>query len=120
MVLDVFQQALEEWVVHCEDPRVQLSSSPDAVTDCHAYRTIVSLGYQALPIIRQLYEVERFDVFPLSLIKGHGLVAAVRDIVGDGFSIPEEMQGRVSALEDYTKRWLDEHMVEYLLPPSSR
>ena len=53
---------------------------------------------------------------PLSMIKGHGLVSAVREIVGNDFSIPEEIRGRISAMEDYTKRWLDENMGKYVPP----
>ena len=51
---------------------------------------------------------------PFSMIKGHGLVSTVREIVGDDFSIPEEIRGRISAIEDYTKNWLDENMNRYV------
>ncbi|MBI5347273.1 MAG: hypothetical protein HZB66_01540 [Candidatus Aenigmarchaeota archaeon] len=110
----IFHQAVEEWIKHCRNPRVQLSSSVEPVTNCAPYRKIVSMGYEALPLIRQVYDRDSSDSFLLSILKGYGLVSVVREIVGDDFSIPEEIQGRISAMEDYTKRWLDENMSRYV------
>ena len=52
--------------------------------------------------------------FPLSIIKGHGLVSLVKEIVGDDFQIPEEIRGKIPTMEYYTKRWLDENMSRYV------
>ena len=169
---DSFHQAVGEWIEHCRNPQVQVSSSSESVRDCDAYRKIISMGKEALPLVRQLYDADasfyvsgqdergeyaafstkklanRQDFMdalfafqygetteesnagfeqmtqigrdeaekdlPLSMIKGHGLVSAVREIVGDDFSVPEEIRGRISAMEDYTKSWLDEHMNRYV------
>jgi len=72
------------------------------------------MGYRALPLIRQVYDRDSSDNFELSIVQCHGLVSVVREIVGGDFSIPEEIQGRISAIEDYTKRWLDENMGRYI------
>lgn len=111
---DKFHQAVEEWIDHCRNPNVQLSSSYEPVKNCDAYRKIVSMGYEVLPLIRQVYDRENSDDLALSIVQGHGLVSVVKEIVGDDFSIPEKIRGRISAMEDYTKRWLDENMLRYV------
>lgn len=50
----------------------------------------------------------------LSMIKEYGLASAVKEIVGDDFSIPEEIRGKIPATENYTKNWLDENMHQYV------
>jgi len=109
-----FHQAVEEWIEHCSNPRVQVSSSAEPVRDCDSYRKIVSMGHQALPLIRGVYDRNSADNFELSIVQGHGLASAVREIVGDDFSIPEEIRGRIRAMKDYTKRWLDENSSNYV------
>ncbi|PIO08713.1 hypothetical protein COU59_00605 [Candidatus Pacearchaeota archaeon CG10_big_fil_rev_8_21_14_0_10_34_12] len=169
---DNFHQAVGEWIEHCRNPHVQVSSSSESIRNCDAYRKIISLGKEALPLLRQLYDTDasfyvsgqdekgeyaafstkklanRQDFMsalfafqygetaeesntgfnqmtqigreesekdlPLSIIKGHGLVSVIREIVGDDFSIPEEIRGRISAIEDYTKEWLDKNMHRYV------
>lgn len=51
---------------------------------------------------------------PLSMIKNHGLASAVEELVGDDFSVPEEIRGQISKVEEYTKDWLDKNMHKYL------
>lgn len=122
-----FHQAVGEWIEHCRTPHVQASSSSEPVRDCDAYREIISMGKKALPLLRSLYDADTSfyasgqdrrgedaerDI-PLSMIKGHGLVSTVREIIGDDFLIPEEIQGQISVVEEYTKNWLDENMHRY-------
>ncbi len=111
---DNFHQAVGEWIEHCRNPHVQLSSSSEPVRDCDAYRKIVSMGHEALPLIRQVYGRDSSDNFELSIVQGHGLVSVVREIIGDDFSIPEDIRGRISAMENYAKKWLDENMCRYV------
>src|SRR3990167_6993254 len=94
-----FHQAVEEWIEHCRNLHVQVSSSTEPVRNCDSYRKIVSMGYEALPLIRQVYDRDSSANFELSIVQGHGLVSVVREIVGDDFSIPEEICGRISAME---------------------
>lgn len=42
---DDFEQAVQEWVDHCATSEVCLSSSPNPVRDCDAYRRICSIGH---------------------------------------------------------------------------
>jgi hypothetical protein len=109
-----FHQAVADWIDHCRNPHVQVSSSVEPVRNCDSYRKIVSMGYEALPLIRQVYDRDSSDNFELSIVQGHGLVSVVREIVGDDFSIPEEIRGRIPAMEDYATRWLDENMGKYV------
>ena len=111
---DNFYQAVQNWKEHCKKPQVSLSSSSQPVRDCDSYRKIISMGYDALPLIRQLYDKDSFNDLELSIIQGHGLCIAVMEIVGDGFLIPKELRGNISAIEDYTRNWLDENMDKYL------
>ena len=108
-----FHQAVEEWIEHCGNPAVQLSSSGEPVINCDPYRKIASMGYEALPLVRQVYDRDSSDNFALSIVQGHGLLAVVNEIVGSDFSIPEEILGRISKMKDYTKGWLDDNMSRY-------
>lgn len=114
MSKDIFYQAFEKWIEHCRSPHVRFSSFSEPIRNCDAYRKIVSMGYEALPLIRQVYDRDSSDDLAISIVKGHGLVAVVREILGDDFSIPKEIRGHISAIEDYTKRWLDENMNKYV------
>ena len=109
-----FHQAVEEWIKYCQTSEVRFSSSSGSVLNCEAYKQIVSMGYETLPLIRQLYDKDSSDNEGLSIVQGHGLVSIIREIVGDDFSIPTEIKGKISEMEDYSKRWLDENISKYL------
>jgi len=169
---DDFNQAIKDWIEHCRNPHIQLSSSAEPVRNCDAYRKIISMGREILPLLRQLYDTDidfyihgqdekgEYAAFstknlaqkqnfmdalfafqygesaeesnagfnqmkqigqeegerdlPFLIIKNHGLVLAVRELIGDDFSIPEEVRGKIPAIENYTKRWLDENMSRYV------
>lgn len=55
---DNFNQAVQEWIEHCKNPHVQVSSSSEPVRNCDAYRKIISMGREVLPLIRQLYDAD--------------------------------------------------------------
>ena len=114
MLKNSFSHIVNEWIEHCRKPEVQLSSSGKQVRDCEAYRKIVSLGSEALPLIRRLYDLDSSYNFELSIIKGHGLLGVVREIVGEDFQIPQIIRGRVAEMENYTKEWLDNNMSKYI------
>ena len=106
-----FRESVEEWKAHCERPEVELSSLGTSLTDCDAYRNIVAMGREALPLIRKLYDTDKD--FSLNIIRGHGLVRAVKDIVGEDFQIPREMLGKIEDIEKYTASWLDNYMAKF-------
>jgi len=72
------------------------------------------MGYEALPLIRKVYDLDSSDNFALSIIQGHGLFSTVEKIVGNDFSIPEEIWGKILKMKDYTKEWLDENLGKYI------
>lgn len=169
-----FDKAVVDWINHCRNFDVQISSSSESVRDCDAYRRIVSMGKKTLPFIRQLYDVEptsvHFDSYgkgevvvissgsrrhvqdapgfmkglmafqygrtveesnagfekmmessekeaiadlAFSIVRDHGLVQLVKDVVGDDFVVPEKIKGRVDKIRGYTIQWLDENMGRY-------
>ena len=85
------------------------------------------MGKGVLPFLRKLYDADASSYFPrkeyaankpsddlpLSIIKAHGLVFAVRDIIGDDFFIPDDIRGKTSEIEKYTKKWLDYNIQKY-------
>ncbi len=113
---DNFHQLVDEWIEHCR--RGINVSSPEHIRNCGAYKKIVAMGYEALPLIRQVYDKQQpknlFGVLALSVVQGQGLVNVVYDIIGNDFFIPREIRGKTSEMKDYTKKWLDENMGRYL------
>ena len=85
-----FYGNLQTWEEHCESWRVTLDSSPQAVRNCKSYKNLVAMGRDILPYIQEVYQVREEEN---STLVFHGLVALVRDIVGESFKIPEEIQG---------------------------
>ncbi len=51
-----FNQAVERWIEHCNQPSVRVSSNGYEVVDCGPFREITSIGVDALPLIRALYD----------------------------------------------------------------
>lgn len=107
-----FLSAMADWERHAETTLHFSTNQP--MLDCDAYRTIISMGKDALPLLRRAYELGSSNDFALVCVKVHGIVHAVRDILGDDFNIPDEIRGNVRATVDYTKNWLDENMNKYL------
>ncbi|MBI4979932.1 hypothetical protein HZC30_00065 [Candidatus Woesearchaeota archaeon] len=112
---DKFDQVMKEWKEYCQKPEVQCDSNPEVVLNCRAFKRMVKLGPTVLPLVRKLYEEDDSKCFELSIIKGIGLTAVVRGIVDEEFTIPDELRGKVNAIQDYTKGWLDENMHKYAI-----
>lgn len=109
-----FDKAVEEWIEYCKTPKVHVSSNPKTITECGACKKILAMNYEALPLIRNLYDTNSSNNFALTGIQGLGLVQLVHDIVGDEFQIPKDIRGNISKMESYTKNWLDENINKYL------
>lgn len=100
-----FNNNLEQWREHCK--KNLYSSCIKDYIDCNAYKNIVEMGREALPLIRKAYDTEQKDN-PGSV--RWLLCNVVRKIVGDEFTIPTWMQGKISTMEKYTIKWLDENI----------
>ena len=111
---DKFNQLVEEWKKYCSRADVQASSRSDKIRKCEAYRNILKIGQEALPLVRELYNKDSSNDFELSMIQGHGLVCLVKEIVGDKFEIPEKIRGRIKEIEIYTADWLGEYLSRYV------
>ncbi|MBI4155256.1 hypothetical protein HY498_04185 [Candidatus Woesearchaeota archaeon] len=131
-----FNQHIEEWINHCNTPKVRLSAKffLEAL-DCEAYKNIVSMGPSILPFIRKMYNrsagihdlppdkflktIEEIEQKGLSLkLSDYELsLALVKDcltnlvieIVGDNFKVPEDIIYDPYLRGEYTKRWLEEN-----------
>ncbi|MBI4176100.1 MAG: hypothetical protein HY518_02770 [Candidatus Aenigmarchaeota archaeon] len=110
MLKGEFDAAVDEWKAHCSGNKY--SSSASVYMDCDAARRIAGMGPAALPLIREKYSGDDDDAF----FAIAGWAAIVGAIVGDEFSVPAEIKGRVSTVRDYTIRWLDDNMGKYIRP----
>ena len=96
---DDFNQAVEDWEKHCEKPEVQIHSMAGPHCDCDAYRSIVAMGDDALPLIRDYLNNE-------GELSGW-FVYAVLEITGG--KLPEEMRFRgLGERVHYMRTWLNE------------
>jgi|GEM_PF-3305984 len=111
MEREEFNKAIEEWKGHCE--KTINSSNPNDYLNCDAYRKIVSMGREVLPLVRSVYDSNSSSDFGLDCVKNY-LTFVVRKIVGGDFKVPDGIYLGMRELEDYTKRWLDENMEKYL------
>ena len=111
-------QELEEGYAQRQGLFVKASEG-NSVTDCEQYRKILSMGRAALPLIRLAYDRREPGNLALAIVQGHGLVWLVQEIAGSDFSVPESIQGMICAVEDYTKRWLDENLGRYAGAPKA-
>lgn len=106
-----FNLYLEEWKKHTAT--VMYSSTNEPMFECNAYRQIINLGVEALPLLRGLYNKKTKDS-GLKTIQCRGIVQAVKEIVGDDFTVPKDIYGNVSAIKEYTQDWLDKNIKNYL------
>jgi len=82
--------------------------------DCDAYREIVAMGKQALPLIRKAYDLYDKDNINLQIVKCHGFLNAVKTIAGNDYQVPQDLRGKIDEVENFTKAWLDENMAKYV------
>jgi len=112
-----FNDALGRWKENCiANCR---HSSPMPYLDCDAYREIVLMGKEVLPLIRKAYANETEEDIGNP---GHFWGCAIHEIVGDKFKIEVKEDNPikpvakgfigidVKGLKEYTLRWLDENM----------
>ncbi len=96
----IFYENLIAWNNHCED--VQYSLRPDDYLACPAYHNIIALGKDALPFIRNAYNLPEDISIPLI-----GWGPLLRTIIGNAFQIPKTLEGRLLEIKHYCKDWLD-------------
>lgn len=110
-----FSEAIKEWRIHLNKPSIQVSSSSRHFIDCEAYRNIRSMGKKAIPFIRQLYNEEGNNWYwDKETMRMHGFPHMLREILGEEFQIPVNIQGRMHEIENYTRNWLDQNADKYI------
>lgn len=116
-----FNENLEAWRGHLKKT-LQSSNHMDYI-DCDAYRNIVAMGPQVLPLIKNEYEKDH-DIGDPGVCWSY----AIHEIIPE-FSLPVGKKGSGSSVEKRggfvaininkvkkdTLRWLDENMDKYLL-----
>jgi len=104
-----FKENLEAWREHCIQ-KVN-SSNPNDDLECDAYRNIVAMGKEALPLIREAYDLNQHSSIRLLEMNLHH---AVQEILGDDFKVPEDIRYNLDKIMQYTPKWLDENMDKYI------
>jgi len=107
---DRFNTALEKWSEHCK--RNSHFSFDWPYLDCDAYREIVSMGSEILPLIRENYANEKGECGEPGALWVH----AIREIIGKDFEIriSDNDIGNIKKLKQSTLNWLDKNMSKYL------
>jgi len=116
-----FNDALERWKKHCRDNAH--FSFAERYLDSDAYREIVKMGPEVLPLIKQAYLSESEEIGN----PGQFWVYAIHEIIGDDFRIDvnaadspvkpicsEFVAIDVRGVKQFTLKWLEENMHKYL------
>jgi len=56
-----FNNAIKEWIKYLENSSALAKSDSSSITECDAYKKILSMSYGALPLIRELYNRNATD-----------------------------------------------------------
>lgn len=95
-----YQQAVLSWKAHCKTK--QHSSNPNDSINCDAFEKIAAMGEAVLPLIQKTMHDDIDPTFCL-----FGWTSLIREIVGKKFDITEDLLGRVQAIFEFTRDWLD-------------
>jgi len=115
-----FNDALERWKKHCRDNAH--FSFAEKYLDSDAYREIVKMGPEVLPLIQQTYASESEEIGNPRQFWAY----AIHEIIGDDFRIDvnadspvkpvcsEFVAINVRGVKNFTLKWLEENMHKYL------
>lgn len=107
---DQFKEQLGKWVEFIKGPAIQFSSMATDMMECKEYENLRTMGKEIIPLIRKHYE----DFESGGTMAMHALPMLVGGIMGNEFQIPVNIQGRMQAIENYTRNWLNENADKYL------
>ncbi len=103
-----FYKNLNEWEKYCKTPKIMCSSNPADLQNCEAYRNLISMGKDALPYIKEVYQKKAREESTLIF---HGLPQLVIDIAGDEFKIPKNIFGKINEIKSFTIKWLEKNVI---------
>lgn len=106
-----FNEEMEKWREHCK--KTMRSSQMIDYVNCQAFKNIVSMGTEVLPLIRRAYDTEHSDTSRPGSLRWN-LSYLVGMITKKELGIPDDIRGKIVEVADYTKKWLDENMRKYL------
>ncbi|MBU4069385.1 MAG: hypothetical protein KJ646_00210 [Nanoarchaeota archaeon] len=101
-----FNTAIQNWIEHCDSPKVQVSCSKKNMFDCEAYGSLVQMGKPILPLIRNAYDFLKKGGGEINLLY-HGFPHLVSEITQGKFNIPEEMRKDIRKRKKFTMLYLD-------------
>ena len=103
---DAFGKTVASWRAHCK--KQSFSSNPTDYISCDAYRDIVGMGEQVLPLIREMYAGKDEDAFfPI-----FGWASAIREITGRSVEIPDSAAGNVNIMRTLHIEFLDHYLAD--------
>ena len=117
---DNFHQAVEEWREHCSKTSDPM---PQPYLDCDAYRRIVDMGPEVLPLIREEYAKPQEIGDPgmhwcyalKEIIPDVGLPSGEKDSGSPVERVAPRFVGlKVNEIQEATIKWLDENMSRYV------
>ena len=105
-----FYKAVSAWKDHCYTLELKIKGNAESRLDCDAYRYIVSLGKDALPLIYDVLEARDWNTyFPIL-----GWVNAIQDITKGKYKQPKNTHNAISTIGHATN-WLAENMDRYII-----
>jgi len=103
---EVFSQAVIDWKAHCNNLEIQISSNQSKRTDCQAYRKIIGLGKDALPLVYEILTRKDYDTyFPI-----FGWVSVLYEITDGRYKVPDNLSGQVLNIIDHATNWLEKNL----------
>ena len=110
-----FFELLKQWKEYCETSHVQFSSRAEDVTECEAYQELVKMRKEVLPFICRAYFVDSaaFDIKKskgFSTMVSFGFPRLVQSVLKDEFKIPQNLQGNINGIRNYTSKWLANYL----------
>jgi hypothetical protein len=103
-----FKENLEGWREHCHKNILSSCCNPDDYINCDAFRNIVSMGKDVLPLIRKAYDTELNYEQDIDSLR-YDLHYAVLEIVKGKLEFPNTVED-LEQMSEYTIKWLDEYL----------
>ena len=114
---DEFNEALSEWKQHCRKNSMHSMSQP--YLDCNAYRKIVSMGKDILPLIRREYAQPQ-EIGDPGYLWGFAIKSIIPEFSlsvgekGSGSAVEKVAPGfigiKIDDVRKETLRWLDDYV----------
>ncbi len=104
IVREEFEIYVDLWKQHCQENRY--CSDPNRYSDCQAYRSIVKMGEEVLPLIKEKYSSSDEEAFfPI-----FGWARAIREITNCVIAVPQEDRGDTRKIRNHYVQFLEQYL----------